>query len=53
MKKVKLIEIAHGRSGDKGNGSNVGIIARHPDILPVFERCVNGRESERPHEAYL
>lgn len=37
MPKVKLIEIAHGRSGDKGNGSNVGIIARHPDIYPFLE----------------
>jgi hypothetical protein len=32
MAKVHLLKIAHGRSGDKGNGSNVGIIARHPDI---------------------
>jgi hypothetical protein len=38
MKKVKLIEIAHGRSGDKGNGSNVGIIARHPDIYPFLKK---------------
>lgn len=37
MAKVKLIEIAHGRSGDKGNGSNVGIIARHPDLYPFLE----------------
>jgi hypothetical protein len=27
MKKVKLMEIAHARSGDKGDGSNVGLIA--------------------------
>ncbi len=33
---VHLLEIAHGRSGDKGNGSNVGIIARHPDIYPFL-----------------
>ncbi|MEX0646984.1 MAG: hypothetical protein WEA56_05160 [Balneolaceae bacterium] len=37
MTKVKLIRIAHGRSGDKGNGSNVGIIARHPDIYPFLK----------------
>ena len=36
MAKVKLIEIAHGRSGDKGNASNVGIIARHPDVYPFL-----------------
>ncbi len=37
MPLVKLIKIAHGRSGDKGNGSNVGIIARHPDIYPFLK----------------
>lgn len=37
MEKVKLIEIAHGRSGDKGGGSNVGIIARHPDVYPFLK----------------
>lgn len=38
MTKVKLLDIAHGRSGDKGNGSNVGIIARHPDVYPFLEK---------------
>lgn len=37
MQKVRLIDIAHGRSGDKGNGSNVGIIARHPDVYPFLQ----------------
>ncbi len=27
MKKIKLSQIAHARSGDKGDGSNVGLIA--------------------------
>lgn len=27
MKRVKLADIAHARSGDKGDGSNVGLIA--------------------------
>lgn len=38
MPTVKLLKIAHGRSGDKGNGSNVGIIARHPDIYSFLEK---------------
>ena len=38
MPTVKLLKIAHGRSGDKGNGSNVGIIARHQDIYPFLEK---------------
>lgn len=47
MAKAKLIEIAHGRSGDKGNGSNVGIIARHPDIYPFLKEILT---SERVKE---
>jgi hypothetical protein len=31
---VPLIRIAHGRSGDKGDQSNVGIIARRAEYLP-------------------
>lgn len=37
MAKAKLIDIAHGRSGDKGDGSNVGIIARHPHVYPFLK----------------
>lgn len=37
MAQVKLIDIAHGRSGDKGDGSNVGVIARHPDVYPFLK----------------
>jgi hypothetical protein len=31
---VPLIRIAYGRSGDKGDTSNIGLIARSPDLLP-------------------
>lgn len=29
-----MIEIAHARSGDKGNHSNIGVIARKAEYLP-------------------
>ena len=31
---VPLIDIAHARSGDKGNASNIGVIARKAEYLP-------------------
>lgn len=37
MPQIKLIDIAHGRSGDKGNKSNIGIIARHPATYPYLK----------------
>ncbi len=33
---VPLIRLAYGRSGDKGDISNIGLIARTPYILPVL-----------------
>ena len=36
MPKVKLIEVAHARSGDKGDTANVGLIARDPKYYPLL-----------------
>ncbi|MFX0091128.1 MAG: acyclic terpene utilization AtuA family protein [Candidatus Hodarchaeota archaeon] len=33
---VPLLALAHGRSGDKGNNANIGIIARDPAFLPLL-----------------
>jgi hypothetical protein len=52
MKKVKLLEIAHGRSGDKGNGSNVGIIARHPKIYPFLKETLT-KERVKDHMKHI
>jgi len=35
-RRVPLIELAWARSGDKGDTSNIGVIARHPDDLPLL-----------------
>ena len=37
---VPLIRIAWARSGDKGDTSNIGVIARHPDLLPLIRAQV-------------
>lgn len=33
---VPLIRLAYARSGDKGDVSNIGVIARRPDFLPIL-----------------
>ena len=33
---VPLIRLAHGRSGDKGNKANIGVIARRAEYLPYL-----------------
>lgn len=32
----KLIDLAHARSGDKGDTANIGIIARKPEYYPIL-----------------
>ncbi len=38
--KVRLVDIAHARSGDKGDTANVGLIALAPQWYGVLERHV-------------
>jgi hypothetical protein len=33
---IPLHRAAHGRTGDKGNRSNISVIAWHPDLFPVL-----------------
>jgi hypothetical protein len=36
--KVRLLDVAHARSGDKGDTANVGVIALRPKWYPMLER---------------
>ena len=40
MTTVSLLRAAHGRTGDKGNRSNISVIAWHPDLYPLLVRQV-------------
>lgn len=35
---VKLLDLAHARSGDKGDSANIGVIARRPEFYPILVR---------------
>ena len=50
MAKRKLVELAHSRSGDKGDTSNVGIIARKPEYYPVLVREVTAERVKKHFE---
>jgi hypothetical protein len=36
MPRVKLLQLAHARSGDKGDTANVGLIALKPEYYPIL-----------------
>ena len=38
--KVRLLDLAHARSGDKGDTANVGVIARRPSDYPLLVRAL-------------
>ncbi len=40
---VPLIRVAWGRSGDKGDSSNIGIVARRPEWLPLLREQLSER----------
>ena len=45
---VRLLDIAHARSGDKGDTANVGVIALRPEWYDVLARHLT-RERVREH----
>ena len=45
--KRRLIELAHARSGDKGDTANVGLIARKPAFYPILVKQVTAARVAR------
>ncbi len=50
MARVKLIRIAHARSGDKGDTANVGLIALKPEYYPVLVKQVTAERVKKHFE---
>jgi hypothetical protein len=48
--KVRLLDLAHARSGDKGDTANVGVIALRPEWYPLIARELS-RERVAAHFA--
>jgi len=40
MARIKLLKLAHARSGDKGDTANVGLIALKPEYYPILVKQV-------------
>ena len=46
-KTVPLVDLAHARSGDKGNTANVGLIALKPEYYPILVKHVTAARVAR------
>lgn len=49
MREILLNDIAHGRSGDKGDTSNICVFARKPEYYEIIKRGVT---PERLHDFF-
>lgn len=50
VKKIKLLEIAHARSGDKGDAANVGVIAREKKYYPIIKEILTPERVKKHFE---
>jgi hypothetical protein len=50
MKRVRLLELAHARSGDKGDTANVGVIALRPEFYPILVEQLTAERVRRHFE---
>jgi hypothetical protein len=51
--RVQLVDIAHARSGDKGDTANVGVIALRREWYPVLERYVTRERVQRHFQGII
>ena len=53
VRRIRLVDIAHARSGDKGDTANVGLIALRPGDYPLLERYVTAARVARHFRGML
>jgi hypothetical protein len=52
-KTVLLLELAHARSGDKGDTANIGLIARKPEYYPLLVEQVTAARVARHFQGMI
>lgn len=50
MMKIRLIDIAHGRSGDKGDAANIGIIAYDQKGYDIIKKHLTAEKVKKHFE---
>lgn len=51
--KIRLVDIAHARSGDKGDTGNVGVIARKREYYPILVKYLTTERVKRHFEGVV
>lgn len=50
---IRLIDIAHARSGDKGDTANIGVIARKPEYFPLLVKYLTAERVAKHFEGIV
>jgi hypothetical protein len=50
VSRIQLVQIAHARSGDKGDTANVGLIALRPEFYPTLVQQVTAERVKKHFE---
>src|SRR3712207_1535810 len=51
--RIRLLKLAHARSGDKGDTANVGLIALREELYPLLAREVTAERVKRHFEGLV
>jgi hypothetical protein len=51
--RIQLVDIAHARSGDKGDTANVGLIALDPQWFPILDKYVTRKRVKQHFEGVI
>ncbi len=51
--RIRLLDICHARSGDKGDTANIGLIARRPEYYDLIARHVTAERVRRHFEGIV
>lgn len=53
MTRVPLVQLAHARSGDKGDSANIGLIAYEPELYPLLVEQVTSDKVKQHFGAWV
>jgi hypothetical protein len=51
--KIRLAQLCHARSGDKGDTANVGLIARKQEYYPLIEKYITAERVKKHFEGIV
>lgn len=52
-KRIRLLEIASARSGDKGDGCNIGVVAKKPEYYETLKKVLSCEKVKKHFDGWI